>query len=268
MRSNKAIQEVRSKFRLQRLKTQRISVKMYNTIDQRVSIFDNKINRMLLTKQNYHEKFKIYNRHSPFKLMFNDINYESMDDYLNQKGKSIETNVKKIQKRYSTPYELLIKNIKSQINNLKFSNKKIHRTLLPFEKNENKKINYKKMIKIKQEKNNFLNNYNDLKISPENNNENIKKPIKLLKLPFFKNKKLSKLNDLKIVIENPNYITTNNSNNNSKIKYQHHSKNKIMFINKINKTNNYFYKPQYYYNYLNVLKTDEKIKYLDSINSI
>ena len=270
MRTNKAIQEVRSKFRLQRLKTQNFPAKIYSTIDQRVSIFDDKINRILLTKQNDHKNFKVYNRHSPFKLMFNDINFESMDDYLNQKGKSIETNVKKIQKRFSTPYELLIKNIKTQINNLRFSHKKIHsRTLLPFEKIQNKKINYKKMIKIKQKKNNFfLNNLKDLKISPDNYNNNFKKPIKLLKLPIFKNKKLFKLNNLQIEIENPNYISTNNSNDNIKNKFQIHSKNKAMFINKINKTNNYFYKPQYYYNYLNILKTDEKIKYLDSLNSI
>jgi hypothetical protein len=139
MRINKAFRDVRSKFRLQRLKTQRNSAKMYNTIDQRVSIFDNNINTLLLTKQNDFHNYKVYNRHSPFKLMFNDINYESMDEYFNQKGTSIETNVKKIQKRYSTPYELLLNNIKAQINNLKFSNKKIHRTLLPFEKNQNKK---------------------------------------------------------------------------------------------------------------------------------
>ena len=269
MRSNRAFQDVRSKFRLQRLKTQRNSAKMYNTIDQRVSIFDNNINTLLLTKQNDFHNYKVYNRHSPFKLMFNDINYESMDEYFNQKGKSIETNVKKIQKRYSTPYELLLNNIKAQINNLRFSNKKIHRTLLPFEKNQNKKINFKKMVKLKQEKNNFLNNYNDLKISPENNNnDNFKKPIKIIKFPKFKNKELCKLNNLKIFIENPNYISTENSNNNSKIKYQIHAKNKTMFVNRINKTNNYFFKPQYYYNYLNILKTDEKIKSLDSINSI
>jgi hypothetical protein len=141
--------------------------------------------------------------------------------------------------------------------------------LLPFEKNQNKKINFKKMVKLKQEKNNFLNNYNNLKISPENNNnDNFKKPIKIIKFPKFKNKELCKLNNLNILIENPNYFSTENSNNNSKIKYQIHAKNKTMFINRINKTNNYFFKPQYYYNYLNILKTDEKIKSLDSINSI
>jgi hypothetical protein len=89
------------------------------------------------------------------------------------------------------------------------------------------------MVKLKQEKNNFLNNFNYLKISPENfNNENIKKPIKIIKFPKFKNKELCKLNNLNILIENPNYISTENSNNNSKNKHQIHSKNKTMLMNK------------------------------------
>jgi hypothetical protein len=256
------IKDLRTKIRLHKFKIERpSSVKMYNTIDQRVSVFDDQINRVLLTQQNHHEKFRLYHKHTPFKIMFNDINYESIDEYLNQKGKSIETIVKKVQKRFSTPYELLVNNIK-EFNKNNFSNKTIKRTLLPFEKNQNIKNKYKKIIKLKQNKNNFLNNYTDLIISPENNNnKKLKKPIKLLKFPIFKNKELSKLNNLKITIENPNYISYKVSNNNIKNDYQ-------AIKNKINITKNYFYKPQYYYNYLTVLKTDEKIKLIESINSV
>ena len=258
----KFVNDLRTKIRLQKFKIERpSSVKMYNTIDQRVSVFDEQINRILLTQQNHHEKFRLLHKRTPFKLMFNDINYESIDEYLNQKGKSIETIVKKVQKRFSTPYESLVNNIK-ELNKFNFSNKTIKRTLLPFEKNQNKKNKYKKIIKLKQNKNNFLNNYNDLIILPENNNnKTLKKPIKLFKFPIFKNKELSKLNNLKITIDNPNYISYKVSNNNIKNNYQ-------TTKNKINRTKNYFYKPQCYYNYLNVLKTDEKIKLIESLNSI